>query len=361
MKLKPLKMLNRLRTKWSNDLLATENHNKFSLAKWLHTNHRLVTHCSRIAAEISALPSGTELVALWDYHSSNCKFGDYIFALTAAKVAAHHDIRVTFAETLNKTGGHYRADVLHDHTYENFLSQRVSLRGMFGSTNINYWEGSFAQLQKLPAYQSGYVMFAKQARTRKYMIDRYHNVISPLYSTLNDEQEELFRQSLDQPAANSKYCFATNYRINTARPSKNSDADQFKTFVERLNPQEKFYVCTDATGEAELRKNFAGQIWFEKAVIEGAADYLHDYQQVHEAPVFFQYHGGGMAAAIVAASSIPYVVYQKCGHLVPITFSQLFSHSNNQQLSISSLDFERYSERAFSMFYKKRAKTALPD
>ena len=325
----------------------------FRLGRLLHRNYRIYLTCKQEAQKIANLPAKSRVYVVWDYEKCNCKYGDYLIGIFVSKLISYSGCKVIFAETLNENNQFVKSQGSNqDALFVEFLKDRIELFKFFKSDNMEFWTGKYEDLMNLQDFRNSFVVFRnrihnqsikKSKQNRKYTISYYHNMISAMYDTLSTYQQRNFIASLHKPESNKTiYSFATNYRWNPTRPDKNSSDKLIAELIENLLVDKPFYVSTDEIGASAFKKKFSDKPWFKFAKLDGSRNYLYDYKQIMRAAFYVQFHGGGMAASVAMASTMPYVICQPCGHLIPTGTNSLFSFSNNNQDFKSSLNWTGY-------------------
>lgn len=304
------------------------NTSLFLIGVLIHPQFFAYIYCFLISFSLKTSKRDKTICLAWDYKTCNCKYGDYIFALTSAKLIAILGYRVIFAEIYsndNTKDLEYEKDEINnleikrnkfssrklDSLMIKFIDERKNIRRVFGDySNLHFWEGDFRQFQRDFSHSLTKVLLRRRILERKYVINFYHNMISPLYCSLNFMGRDEFLKSLYSSSftEQSDLVLSTNYRFNPSRPDKNSNIDLFSDLIASIGPSNKIYVATDDLGLKSLQDSIEWNHYLSKIKFSQIdKKYLNDFFEILQSKLYAQFCGGGMGPSIMVMTSQPYI------------------------------------------------------
>jgi len=344
----------RLRYQISNNLISSSNKFLFALGCGLHPRIADWFHAWAIALSSRFLARSLPVVVVWDYLTCNCKFGDFIYALTVARLLSSAGFTVVFVEIFSDYDMYYNDRGTSDCLFREFVSQREKLLKFAFSPHqsISLWQGSFSDFM-LRFNNNAFTIIARhQVIARQYLIALYHNLLSPLYCVMPVRRKELFLASMYEHSA-SERVISTNFRWNPARPMKNNSIQQLNKIIEAATGAGyNVKIATDDIGYLNLISTAQYISNADNVMPLQSSDYLSDFIQLTQSSNYCQFSGGGMSSIVMVFSPMPYIVYQPCGHLVPWSPNRIFSFSTQQQIYRSSLDFDSFIAEVEQLFPK---------
>jgi hypothetical protein len=349
--------LSSFRTNISNILLGTP---LFLVGVALHPQFLVYIHCFLIAFNLRVSKKDKSLCLIWDYKTCNCKYGDYILALSVAKLTSFLGYKTIFAEIYSEESKEkneqidisqnqrdtFRA-IQSDVLMNKFIDERRDLRKIFGgNVGIEFWQGNYNQFKESFLNPSTKILLSGKVLKRKYTINFYHNMISPLYCFLPSYKKKIFLSSLYSSSFSDDdtLTLALNFRFNPSRPQKDNKVNDFFEIVASCDASSIIYVCTDKLGLEYLRSLPQWNSYSSNLKFSLSDDYSCDFFELLKSKLYCQFSGGGMSASVAVATSQPYICFQPPGHLVPWNMNKLFPFSNQSQIYGYSLDFLRFKD-----------------
>ncbi len=347
----------RFRTNISNILLGTP---LFLVGVALHPQFLVYIHCFLIAFNLRVSKKDKILCLAWDYKTCSCKYGDYIFALSVAKLTSLLGYKTTFAEIYSEEPKekNEQIDIFQnkrdsfkaiqsDILMNKFIDERRDLRKTFGgNVGIEFWQGTYNQFKENFLNPSTKILLSEKVLKRKYIISFYHNIISPLYYFLPGYKKKIFLNSLYSSCFSDgdTLTLALNFRFNPSRPQKDNKVNDFFEIVASCDASSIIYVCTDKLGLEYLRSLPQWNSYSSNLKFSLSDGYSCDFFELLKSKLYCQFSGGGMSASVAVATSQPYICFQPPGHLVPWNMNKLFAFSNQSQIYGYSLDFLRFKD-----------------
>ena len=320
----------------------------FFLANLFHEELYTILTCWILSFLLLFRSRKRTLIVSWDYIFCNYKYGDFIFALTVAKLLSCFGFLVTFAEIHGSSSDDSSLDLTTvESSVLDFISQRQEIlkwsKNIYPS--INFWHGSPDEFAS--KFSSRDILIKYKPSYKRFVMVSYHNLITPLYLFLSNPQKTIFLDSLNASTPTNDLVdnsIFTNFRYNPTRPDKNNDCDylvMLHKLAEEYNISIK--VGTDHLGEAEVQKiMYSCNLNPSLLSCTKGSTYIQDFKSIHKSKLYIQYHGGGLAAILVSSSKHPYVIFQPYGAIAPWSRTKLFPFSNPNQIFAGSLNLSYF-------------------
>ena len=188
-----------IRKKLYNFLIRQNSPVLFLLANLFHDELPVIIFSWILSFKLRFRFHDRDLIVLWDYSICNYKFGDFVFAITVAKLLSCRGFTVIFAE-INQTNSNFKtfSTATVEPAFKYFVLQREEIikwtRDLF--PNILFWNGSREKFNL--QYSSRDFLVKPNSFYKRFLMVAYHNLITPLYLTLNESQKSLFKKSKEK-------------------------------------------------------------------------------------------------------------------------------------------------------------------